>query len=86
MQNYWLSFSANHDAIQLDSRDKGKEKVRGVIADFASVEEHEVWKVPPSDYIKINVDASFVESINATSVGVVARNWRNYNVLVGFYW
>ena len=31
------------------------------------------WQPPPSDYIKINVDASFVESISAASVGVVAR-------------
>ena len=29
---------------------------------------------PPPEYIKINVDASFVESISAASVGVVARD------------
>ena len=42
MENYWSSYTANHDAIQLDSRNKGKETVGGVIADFASVKEHEV--------------------------------------------
>ena len=45
-----------------------------VVADFAPVKEHEVWKSPPADYIKINVDANFLESINVASVGVVARN------------
>ena len=33
-----------------------------------------VWKPPEREYIKINVDASFVESLRSASVGVVARN------------
>ena len=39
------------------------------------------WQPPPSDYIKINVDASFVESISVASVGVVARD-SSGNVIV----
>ena len=32
------------------------------------------WQPPAWEYIKINVDASFVEDISAASVGVVARD------------
>ena len=32
------------------------------------------WKAPPDECIKINVDASFVESLKAASVGIMARN------------
>ena len=35
---------------------------------------HALWKPPDPEYIKINVDASFVESLRSASVGVVARN------------
>ena len=30
-----------------------------------------VWQPPPRDYIGINLDVSFVESIDATSVGLL---------------
>ena len=46
----------------------------GVVADYAPLKDHVVWTPPPNDHIKINVDASFVESSNAVSVGVIARN------------
>ena len=36
--------------------------------------ERVVWKPPKREYIKINVDASFVESLRSASIGVVARN------------
>ncbi|KAI5017373.1 hypothetical protein ZWY2020_042261 [Hordeum vulgare] len=74
MGNFKSSFTANHDTIQLDSSNKFKKKLGGVIANYVPVKENVVWISPPADYIKIDVDANFVESINAASVGVVARN------------
>jgi hypothetical protein len=39
-----------------------------------SVEASKAWSPPPVGFFKINVDASFVESIREASVGVVARD------------
>ena len=33
-----------------------------------------LWRPPPDDCIKINVDASYMESLKAASVGIMARN------------
>jgi hypothetical protein len=72
--NYWATFTSNNDTVQMDASNKGKEKVSGVVADFTLFKDNVMWTPPPNDHIKINVDASFVESLSAASVGVVARN------------
>ena len=72
MDNYCATFTSSHDTVQLDASNKGKKKVSGVVADYAPLKDHVVWTPPPNDHIKINVGASFVESSNAVSVGVVA--------------
>ena len=74
VDNYWATFTSSHDTVQLDASNKGKEKVSGVVADYAPLKDHVVWTPPPNDHIKINVDANFVECTNAASAGVVARN------------
>ena len=48
------------------------------------VRPREVWQPPPFGHIKINVDASFVESLSAASVGVVARSC-NGDIIVSSY-
>ena len=40
-----------------------------------------LWRPPTPDVYKINVDASFVEAIEAASVGVVVRNHRGQVIL-----
>ena len=74
VDNFWTTFTSSHDTAQLDASNKGSKKVSGVVADYAPLKDHVVWTPPPNDHIKINVDASFVESTNAASVGVVACN------------
>ena len=60
--------------IEVVPGNKGKGKLGGVISVSAPVQDHVLCKPLPDDYIKINVDASYVESISAASVGVVVRN------------
>ena len=74
VDNYWSYFTSCHDTTELGPSNKGKGKLGGAISVSAPLQDHVLWKPPPDDYIKINVDASYVESINVASVGVVARN------------
>ena len=74
MVNYWSSFTSYHDTVEVVPSNKGKGKMGGATPVFATSQEQVGWKPPPDDYIKINVDASYVESISVASVGVVVRN------------
>uniref|UniRef100_A0A453Q8I1 RNase H type-1 domain-containing protein n=1 Tax=Aegilops tauschii subsp. strangulata TaxID=200361 RepID=A0A453Q8I1_AEGTS len=74
VQNYWGSFSSCHTNMKMEVINKGTERLDGFI-DTNGVKERVVnWQPPDPEFIKINVDASFVEAISAASVGVVARN------------
>ena len=48
--------------------------VAGFGASNTIVRSKEVWQPPPFGHIKINVDASFVESLSVASVGVGAKS------------
>lgn len=72
--NYWSSFGASHSRPLEDSQNKGKSPMSDLQSAPNILEVQMGWKPPPSGYIKINVDASFVDSISATSVGAVARD------------
>jgi len=67
--NYWSSFTSSHDSVEVVTSNKGKEKMGGATPVFATSQEQVGWKPPPDDYIKINVDASYVESISAAMWG-----------------
>ena len=75
VDNYWSTFGACHSMPLEDSKNKRKNPMSGLKSDPNTLEVQMGWKPPPSGYIKINVDASFVESIIAASVGVVARDF-----------
>ena len=75
IDNYWSSFGASHSRPLEDSKNKGKIPMSGLQSAPNILEVRMGWKPPPSGYIKINVDTSFVESISAASVGVVARDF-----------
>uniref|UniRef100_M8BHQ2 Subtilisin-like protease n=1 Tax=Aegilops tauschii TaxID=37682 RepID=M8BHQ2_AEGTA len=72
--NYWNSFTTANTCVQVDLSNKGK----GVIDNGRYVTQPEfgrrVWEPPDPDYIKTNVDASFVDGMRSASVRVVARN------------
>ena len=74
VENYWKSFTTANACVQVDLSNKGK----GVVDKWRYVTQpvigRRVWESPDPEYIKINVDASFVEAISAASVGVVVRN------------
>ncbi|XBH99224.1 hypothetical protein VPH35_128610 [Triticum aestivum] len=74
VENYWKSFTTANACVQVDLSNKGK----GVVDKWRYVTQpaigHRVWEPPDPEYIKINVDASFVESMRSASVGVVVRN------------
>ena len=75
VDNYWSTFGACHSMPLEDSKNKRKNPMSGLKCDPNTLEVQMGWKPQPSGYIKINVDASFVESISAASVGVVARDF-----------
>ena len=74
IDNYWLSFGASHSRPLEDSKNKGKILMSGLQSAPNNLEVQMGWKPPPSGYIKINVDASFVETIKVASVGLIIRN------------
>ena len=74
VDNYWSSFTSCDDTIEIVLGNKSKEKMGGAIPVSAPLQDHVLWNPPLDNYIKINVDASYVESITAAYVGVVARN------------
>ncbi|XBH54147.1 hypothetical protein VPH35_076510 [Triticum aestivum] len=73
--NYWNSFTTANTC-------------KGVIDNGRYVTQPEfgcrVWEPPDPDYIKINVDASLVDSMRSARVGVVARN--NLGELLASSW
>ncbi|XBH84849.1 hypothetical protein VPH35_072919 [Triticum aestivum] len=74
VENYWKSFTATNAYVQVVMSNKGK----GVVDKWRYATPpaigHRVWEPPDPEYIKINVDPSFVESMRSASVGVVVRN------------
>ena len=74
LESYWLTFSSCQPTNEVITNNKGKEVVAGFSASNTVVRSREVWHTPPFGHIKINVDASFVESSSVASVGVVARS------------
>ena len=74
LESYWLAFSSCQPTNEVITNYKGKEVVAGFGASNTVERSREVWQPPPFGHIKINVDASFVESLSAASVGVVARS------------
>ena len=72
--NYWASFAACHSMPPVDSKNKGKCPMDGLRWAPDNVGAKADWTPPPTGFLKINVDSSFVESIRETSVGVVVRN------------
>lgn len=74
LESYWSSFTSCQPTNEVVTNYKGKEVVAGFGPSNTAVRSKEVWQPPPSGHIKINVDASFVESLSAASVGVVARS------------
>ena len=74
IQNYWASFSSCHAKTKVEVSNKGKGVIDG-LQPISNVERICVpWLPPTPEFLKINVDASFVEAISAASVGVVVRN------------
>ena len=60
--------------MKMEISNKGKERVE-VLIYINDVQENLVtWQPPTTEFIKINVYASFVEAKSAANVGVVARN------------
>ena len=53
---------------------KGREVGDGILASHNMERIFADWQPPTAEFFKINVDASFVEAINAASVGVVVRD------------
>lgn len=70
VENYWSSFVAIHSCPEVDSKNEGKGPLSGLKLAPNPLETQLLWQPPPSDYIKINADASFVESISASSTSV----------------
>lgn len=48
---------------------KGKEVGDGILASNHMKKNYAAWQPPSTEFYKINIDTSFVEAINATSVG-----------------
>ena len=74
VENYWASYAAYHSLPPGDSKNKGKGPMDGLRWAPDNVGAKTDWNPPPNGFLKINVDASFVESIREASVGVVVRN------------
>ncbi|XBJ13023.1 hypothetical protein VPH35_017443 [Triticum aestivum] len=72
--NYWKSFTNVKNCAQVDLSIKGKGVIDNgrYITPIAKVCRN--WEPPDQGYIKINVDASFVESIRSANIGIIARN------------
>lgn len=70
----WSFFTSCEANAEVASNNKGNEVVARFTPVTTALGNQVVWWPPPSENIKINVDVSFVESISAASVGVVARN------------
>ena len=75
IQNYWASFSSCHSNVKMEISNKGKEREDGLTFTNDVLEKFVVWQPPAREFIKINVDASYVEAKSVASVGVVARNY-----------
>lgn len=74
VQNYWASFSSCHANMQVAAGNKGKQVMEEPQV-TTNMESNVIsWKLPTLGFFKINVDASFVEAIKASSVGVVVRD------------
>ncbi|XBI98119.1 hypothetical protein VPH35_018379 [Triticum aestivum] len=72
--NYWKSFTNVKNCAQVDLSIKGKGVIDNLryITPITKVRCN--WEPPPDQgYIKINVDASFVESMRSASIGIIAR-------------
>ena len=74
VQNYWASFSFCHSKPQGVISNIGKELGDDIRALNNMERSYVGWQPPNEECFKINVDASFVESISAASVGVAARD------------
>ena len=88
VDNYWSTFGACHSMPLEDSKNKRKNPMSGLKCDPNTLEVQMGWKPQPSGYIKINVDASFVERISAASLGVVARDFvgKSLDLFMGLHW
>ena len=74
IQNYWASFSSCHAKMKVVVGNKGKGVIDG-LQPISNVERICVpWLPPTPEFLKINVDASFVESMRSASVEVAVRN------------
>lgn len=67
--------------MQLDFSKKGKGMADGCKAVDNLAKNYVGWQPPSSEYIKINVNASFVESFRVVSMRVVAR-YRTGEVII----
>ena len=74
LESYWASYTSCHSNKQSDLSKKGKRVVDVQEAIDISARNRGTWQPPSSEVFKINVDASFVESMSAASVGVIARD------------
>ena len=74
VQNYWASFSSCHDTSLLKGDGRGKGRADEGMNLYVVEKKPLTWQPPAPEFIKINVDASFVESISSASVGIIARN------------
>ena len=72
--NYWASFAACQSMPPVESKNKGKCPMDGLrwAPNIAGAKTD--WTPPPIGFLKVNVDASFVESSREASMGVVVRN------------
>lgn len=74
LESYWASYTSCHSNKQSDLSKKGKRVVDVQETVDISARNRGTWQPPSSEVFKINVDASFVESMSAASVGVIARD------------
>ncbi|XBI48707.1 hypothetical protein VPH35_112385 [Triticum aestivum] len=74
VESYWESFGAHHSPRPVDFQNKGKGPLVRISGVPNSLDASSGWYPPPAGWFKINVDASFVESIREASVGVVVRD------------
>ena len=73
VRNYWASFSSCHANMQVAVGNKGNQ-VMEVPKANTNMERDVISSKPPVlGFLKINVDASYVEAIKTASVGAVIR-------------
>ena len=81
VENYWASFSSCLAKMQVEICSKGKQVELDLQPTNNIERQVTLWRPPTPDVYKINVDASFVEAIEAAIVGVVVRNHRGQVIL-----